>query len=184
MDRNSTYKIAFLVGCPRSGTTLLQSMISSHPKVVSFPETHFFCETLPINPLLRQLKLHGPGSRRFIKDFLDSNGYSALNPFKNINTYQFLTHNQWCQTLITILHKMTGMEADRHRHLKSIWGLEKTPRHLHYISSIEKGGMKNRYLHLLRNGADVVASMVFSNQTISPKMGWETLSQEMYKLVE
>ncbi|NJL55543.1 sulfotransferase [bacterium] len=31
----------FLVGCPRSGTTLLQSMLASHPQIASFPETKF-----------------------------------------------------------------------------------------------------------------------------------------------
>ena len=32
----------FIVGCPRSGTTLLQAMLASHETVYSFPETHFF----------------------------------------------------------------------------------------------------------------------------------------------
>ena len=32
----------FLVGCPRSGTTLLQSLLAAHPDITSFPESHFF----------------------------------------------------------------------------------------------------------------------------------------------
>ena len=32
----------FLVGCPRSGTTLLQSLIAAHPLVTSFSESNFF----------------------------------------------------------------------------------------------------------------------------------------------
>ena len=32
----------FVVGCPRSGTTLLQSLIAVHPDVASFPESKFF----------------------------------------------------------------------------------------------------------------------------------------------
>lgn len=31
----------FVVGCPRSGTTLLQQMLSSHPDVAIAPETHY-----------------------------------------------------------------------------------------------------------------------------------------------
>jgi hypothetical protein len=31
----------FVVGCPRSGTTLLQRMLSSHPEIAIAPETHF-----------------------------------------------------------------------------------------------------------------------------------------------
>ena len=32
----------FIVGCPRSGTTLLQCLIATQKGVVTFPETHFF----------------------------------------------------------------------------------------------------------------------------------------------
>ena len=35
-------KRVFLVGCPRSGTTLLQSMLHAHPSIYSLPETKFF----------------------------------------------------------------------------------------------------------------------------------------------
>ncbi|MCB1121339.1 MAG: sulfotransferase [Verrucomicrobiae bacterium] len=35
-------KRIFLVGCPRSGTTLFQRILASHPQIRSFPETHFF----------------------------------------------------------------------------------------------------------------------------------------------
>src|SRR4051794_23668295 len=32
----------FLVGCIRSGTTLLQSLLAAHPQVTSFPESMFY----------------------------------------------------------------------------------------------------------------------------------------------
>ena len=35
-------EMIFLVGCPRSGTTWLQAMLSSHPTVYTGPETQFF----------------------------------------------------------------------------------------------------------------------------------------------
>jgi hypothetical protein len=35
----------FLVGCPRSGTTLLQSLLAAHPQIASFPESHFLLVT-------------------------------------------------------------------------------------------------------------------------------------------
>ena len=41
-DHPASSHSTFLVGCPRSGTTLLQSLIASHPQVYSLPETNFF----------------------------------------------------------------------------------------------------------------------------------------------
>lgn len=37
----------FVVGVPRSGTTLLQSLLSAHSSTYSLPETHFFPTILP-----------------------------------------------------------------------------------------------------------------------------------------
>ena len=37
---------AFLVGCQRSGTTLLQVLMANHPDIYSFPETFFFKDTI------------------------------------------------------------------------------------------------------------------------------------------
>jgi len=150
---------AFIVGCPRSGTTLLQSMIASHPKVVSFPETHFFSGTLPINSFLRPFKVFGAGSRDFVKQYLTQNGYSSITPFEDLSPYKFFSHPQWCQLLIDIIDKMTVREAAKKDIGDFVLGLEKTPRHLHYISSIEHSKGKNKFLHILRNGPDVVASL-------------------------
>ncbi|MBP7865992.1 MAG: sulfotransferase [Acidobacteria bacterium] len=46
----------FVVGYPRSGTTLLQAMLAAQPGVVSFPETHFF------GPVSRHLRLSAEGA--------------------------------------------------------------------------------------------------------------------------
>jgi hypothetical protein len=34
----------FVVGCPRSGTTLLQLMLHSHPRIAIPPETRFMLD--------------------------------------------------------------------------------------------------------------------------------------------
>jgi hypothetical protein len=43
----------FLVGCPRSGTTLVQSLLAAGEGVTSFTESHFFDRALPAPPLDR-----------------------------------------------------------------------------------------------------------------------------------
>lgn len=42
MTTQDLEKKIFIVGCPRSGTTLLQSTLLNIPQTVSMPETHFF----------------------------------------------------------------------------------------------------------------------------------------------
>ena len=42
MKENLSQNPIFIVGFPRSGTTLLQSLLCTQKGVVSFPETHFF----------------------------------------------------------------------------------------------------------------------------------------------
>ena len=37
----------FITGCPRSGTTLLQSIVSSHSEIYTAPETSFFSRIIP-----------------------------------------------------------------------------------------------------------------------------------------
>ena len=158
----------FLVGCPRSGTTLLQSMVASHSQVISFPETHFFSKTLSINPLLRRIKLYGPGSRDFITDFLDEHGYSDIRPFSDLPP--LCTHNRWCKTLLNTIDEMVLAESGDPKS-NNIWGLEKTPRHLFYISSIQQVGYQNKFLHILRSGPDVVASLYLATQKYPEQWG-------------
>ncbi|MGH7482557.1 MAG: sulfotransferase family protein, partial [Longimicrobiales bacterium] len=40
-DAKSGRRIAFVVGCPRSGTTLVQQLLNAHPRVSIGPETHY-----------------------------------------------------------------------------------------------------------------------------------------------
>jgi hypothetical protein len=130
-------------------------MVASHSQVVSFPETHFFSETLPINPLLRRLKLHGSSSRSFVQQFLEAHNY----PFDPFTDNSLLTHGQWCRTLLGVIDQMIMHDRPENLSGGSLWGLEKTPRHLHYISSIEIGNSDNKFLHILRDGPSVVASL-------------------------
>ncbi len=164
MNRNRL----FLIGCPRSGTTLLQSMIASHPQVVSFPETHFFSETLPINTLLRRLKLYGNGSRGVVLSYLRENSYTNIHPF--VDSPPLCTHNQWCKILLQTIDKMIDEET-KNIDSQTVWGLEKTPRHLLYISSIQQTGFHNKFLHIFRNGPDVVASLYLATQKYPNQWG-------------
>lgn len=173
VDRRVAGSIAqrvFLVGCPRSGTTLLQTMLSAHPLIKSFPETHFFD---------RLLKLEGhtslcekpKGLYRQRTQALMAHVRTALGWVKPVNT-----EKAW-----QILRAMPELD-DAHMHIEStrlrtqveafmyaldtmalrsgadIW-IEKTPDHLHFAALISRFIPNAKFIHIIRNGADTVASL-------------------------
>ena len=67
-----TQSLALLCGHPRSGTTLLEQVLDSHPDIASFEATQI-CTTYAYNPLLRQV----PG-KPLMLDVLESAQVGAL----------------------------------------------------------------------------------------------------------
>jgi hypothetical protein len=143
----------FLVGSSRSGTTLLQSMIACHSEVVSFPETQFFDKTLPRLPALRPFKLYGKKDREIVARFLRRYHYRDLKPFRCVPDYKKYVYKPWCRKLLDIIDGMA-----KYHSVPKVW-LEKSPRHLFYIDSLTLVDPSLKFIHMIRNGADVVASM-------------------------
>ena len=72
--QNRSFKRIYIVGCPRSGTTLLQSMVAAHPLLTSYPETHFWDYTIPKNRYLRFPKIYSFPERKLVSDYLQDGG--------------------------------------------------------------------------------------------------------------
>jgi hypothetical protein len=162
MENRSKQRI-FLVGCPRSGTTLLQSLLAAHPQIASFPESHFFANLIPRNRLLRILGFASPKVKPRLKQFLQqierNEKQFCLPKFE-------LFVNRYVQTFVAILDTLTEEQN------KTIW-LEKTPCHLHFIKYIEKYLPEAKFIHILRNGSDVIASMYEVTQKYPQAWGGE-----------
>ena len=136
----------FIVGCPRSGTTLLQSLLLQHPKINSFPESHFF----RIN---RFNKINWFQQNRAYNSLLDWNETLRNNGFKNIPKAMYSANrNKIIKQFIQQLDEITVFQG------KSVW-VEKTPSHLYEIKSIIKVLPEAKFIHLIRNGEDVVSSL-------------------------
>jgi peptidoglycan/xylan/chitin deacetylase (PgdA/CDA1 family)/LPS sulfotransferase NodH len=134
-------KRIFLVGCPRSGTTILQSLLAAHPEVISFPESKFFhyllydkfAEKLP-----SRLEV-------FFKDEIQRPEFLASFD----RTQNTETQASW---FVGVLDSLAAEQN------KSIW-LEKTPEHIYFIEDIERFLPDVKFIHILRNGMDAIASM-------------------------
>ena len=155
-------KRTFVVGCPRSGTTVVQAMLARHPAVFSLPETAFFAHVhgnaawrwgdahaKPRPPRLRQrLGFTRKRERELILALqrLGSASPAALpQPSLRVDILQ--------RRFVRLLDAIT------HAAQRDMW-LEKTPDHLLYLPEIESLVPDARFVHVVRPGADVIASLI------------------------
>ncbi|MEG4218788.1 sulfotransferase [Microcoleus sp. Pol14C6] len=146
-------KRIFLVGAPRSGTTILQSLLAAHPEVISFPESKFFHYLL-----YDQFAGKLPGRMEaFLRDEIKRP--ELLQGFDDSQTVE--AKASW------FVGVLDGLAAEQN---KSIW-LEKTPEHIYFIDDIERFLPDAKFIHLLRNGMDTIASMYEATRSFNDLWG-------------
>lgn len=145
----------FVVGCPRSGTSLLQKHLAERLRLWTLPETAFFLQALdtPGGRLRALGKLHYCGrgmplDKRF-------NRLRALLSFSRapglLRLWQALAGSAGCTRLFR-----DWLDAQAAGHPG--W-LEKTPGHLHHLDTIRAAVPGARFVLLVREGEAVVASL-------------------------
>lgn len=139
----------FLIGCPRSGTTLLQSLLAANSHIFSFPETHLFEYLFYNKKLLSILGIANWRARSRWNRFLAEIGHREMQT--RLPKFSILVR-QFSRTYIDVLDMLTVDEK------KTVW-VEKTPGHLHFVEQIEKLVKDVKFVHIIRNGVDVIASL-------------------------
>lgn len=131
----------FLVGCPRSGTTIFQSLLAAHPLIASFPETKIFHYTLwgEFTDKLPERLTH------FFNNEIQRP--ELLETFDKNNSLDTII--KW---FLNILDELALEEN------KSTW-IEKTPEHIFFIQDISLYIPDAKFIHITRNGLDTIASM-------------------------
>jgi len=140
----------FLVGCPRSGTTLLQSMLMASTGIESFPESHLFDTSF------------GTGKRALLcRVFRGAYLWFHLGGWiKTLRAHGFSppplrpswSRRRMIRRAVASLDAMT-LSAGKH-----VW-VEKTPGHLHHIDRIQSLVAHPRFIHIVRDGRATVASL-------------------------
>jgi hypothetical protein len=140
--------MVFLVGCPRSGTTWLQKLLASHPEVRSGEESHLF--SLYVGPQLRSW------NDQKTRHFNGGRGHAA-GPPAYFGEEEFL---DILKNYLAALLKpaIDGLQPDE-------WFLEKTPSHALYIPEIKQLLPDSRFIHLIRDCRDVVASLMTASRS-------------------
>jgi hypothetical protein len=154
----------FIVGCPRSGTTVVQAMLARHPDVFTLPETAFF-EHLLGDLAWRWGDLQAVRSRprlRHRMGFARQRGRMAFTQIMaQLGTApapaRSPVRTETCiRRFIATLDEMT--ESAGH----DMW-VEKTPNHLLYIPEIRAHMPDAQFVHVIRSGMDVLASLADAN---------------------
>jgi hypothetical protein len=157
----------FLIGCPRSGTTLLQSFLNAHPEIASFPESNFFNMVSKWRSPIGIASLTNREKKR-ITNFLSDIGRSDLN---YLIPKKALTYRTYINSFIKILDLLTIERGGKY------W-LEKTPAHLYRIELIERYVINSKFLHIIRKGEDVVASL-YEVTNKYPEVWWGAYDIDM-----
>ena len=141
----------FVVGCGRSGTTLIQSMLAAHRQVLTFTESHFFDKGFRRYRLwpVPRARL-GALVRRFVAE-------NAL-PFDEPEL------DAWCAELsaapqhVAERRLVALLDECTRRAGKRLW-VEKTPAQIMYLPWMIRAAPDARFVHVVRRAQGVVPSL-------------------------
>jgi hypothetical protein len=143
----------FIVGFPRSGTTLLRAMLDSHPDLAIPPESHFI-------PLLWSVRRRYESPSGFDADGLVSDILNARR-FREwglprdavIRQVEALRRPSF-ESVVEAVFMAYAEVRGKHR-----WG-DKTPGYSLEIPLISKLWPESRFIHVIRDGRDVALSFL------------------------
>jgi hypothetical protein len=153
MATNSDRPI-FVVGCPRSGTTMLQLMLHSHPRIAIPPETRFVVTAYEQRRTFGDLG--DPDNRRALAQWIVGRRETK---FQDLG----LDPEQVTQEIVAGPPALgaalgTVFRAYAHRFGKPRWG-DKRPTYIQHLDGLLRLFPDAQVVHLIRDGRDCVASL-------------------------
>jgi hypothetical protein len=141
-------KPIFIVGYPRSGTTLLQTLLSTQNNFISFPETHFF------STILTNMKITMEGTlenkyeiSKLLKENIKQDNWKNTNIYNTLHNNEYLSIKNLFESIILHYTK----DSDQR------W-IEKTPNHIYMIDTIKRYYPKAKFIYLLRDPLNAIYS--------------------------
>jgi hypothetical protein len=150
----------FIVGYPRSGTTLLQRILAAQSGLFTFPETHYFCviekkiqwaedkENIPPDalPAIFENMVKKMELRLAVAEQMDLQQQAANKKLSSKALFEFIV----TRYLINMYPELTALAHFR-------W-IEKTPNHAHFLERIIAMYPCAQVLHILRHPVPAIYS--------------------------
>lgn len=180
----------FIVGSPRSGTTLLQSLMATQPGIYSFPETHYFSviekqavlepdnESITEGRLERALET----IKKKLEFTLSNNEIAQL---VELARQKRLTSKTLFESIV--IHHLAGQNVDFEAQPPFLW-VEKTPTHCNFIPRIIALYPAARVLHIVRHPVPAIFSrkqlFPFNRHTPLKELahGWRRMQENVERV--
>ncbi len=156
--------IVFIVGCARSGTSWLQRLLASHPRVRTGQESEFFHSY--IGPQLRNW-------REEVRSLSWGRGGVGLQCY--LRTDEFMVALK--EYMLKLMQPMIGQLKD------SELFVEKSQEHSFWISEISELLPDSRFIHMLRDARDVVASLLAASRSWGAEWAQKSARLESFRWV-
>lgn len=150
----STDRPIFVVGCPRSGTTMLQLMLHAHPRIAVPPETRF------VLSVYYHRRVHGDmrdvERRRALAEWIAGARATRFHELGLDRSEYVRRATEGPGSLGSVVGEAFREYAERFG--KARWG-DKRPCYVKYVDVLLRMFPDAQFVHLVRDGRDCVASL-------------------------
>ncbi len=137
----------FLVGCVRSGTTLLRDLLRQHPRLESPEETHFFRWADPF------------GTDRYRRMYKNSDLMKRHRQMDGIEDFDFNYMLNHAQSRRQMMEQYGAALLQARGNPDGRW-FDKTPQNVYGVLMISAAWPEARFVHIHRHPLNVVASLM------------------------
>jgi hypothetical protein len=150
----TTNRPVFVIGCPRSGTTLLTLMLSSHSRIAIPPETRFLLEVFRQRPEFGDLKVRR-NRRRLGRTLTRGKGtkFRHLGLDKKLVRKAVVASPPTMGSAIGAVYRTYAVSQGKAR-----WG-DKRPTYFRNVDVLRELWPDAQFVHLVRDGRDCIASL-------------------------